>query len=413
LQLRRRSTGEPAEHVVAGWLAATAESAERRLADVSALAAQLGSREDLRAFRRPAVGVGDLRLVLHAFPLDATLPGLVSASDPATLVEMLGPVLTSSVPGLLLQGCSAEVVRYGRGGCVLRYELAWELPRSRRALKQVLYGTVYPDDRGRLVGPAVTALRQGEEGSHAPLPFVVPRFRAYLPDLRLALLDAVPGSPLLPSLIRSPAAPGSPGPASVPDDAVAACARVAAALHASAVPVGAARTLTDEVREAHAAVAALAPLAPALAGSLRGHLRPLDGLLPDLPGWAAVSHGDFRPSRVLFDGPTTSLVDFDTVCRAEPALDLGVFTAHLAVSVGETGARTGTSRSDAEDLEGAFLRHYLRLSGSDPGVLLPRVAAHRTVALARLAVRRWCRLETDRLRPVLSALDRQRSDDAA
>jgi len=33
------------------------------------------------------------------------------------------------------------------------------------------------------------------------------------------------------------------------------------------------------------------------------------------------------------------------------------------------------------------------------------VAAHRTVALARLAVRSWCQLKPQRLRPVLALLD--------
>src|SRR5947209_19266527 len=145
-------------------------------------------------------------------------------------VEWPGSALATPLPALLVQGCSAEVVRYGRGGCVLRYELAWELPRSRRGLKQVLYGTVYPDDRGRLVGPAVTALREAEDGSGAAVPFLVPRFRAYLPDLRLALLDAVPGAPLLPALIRSRATSEPVGPGPGPEDAVAVCARVAAAL---------------------------------------------------------------------------------------------------------------------------------------------------------------------------------------
>jgi hypothetical protein len=58
-----------------------------------------------------------------------------------------------------------------------------------------------------------------------------------------------------------------------------------------------------------------------------------------------------------------------------------------------------------QDLGPAFLREYVRLSGSDPDVLLPRVDAYRTVALTRLAVRSWCRLRPERLRPTLALLD--------
>jgi ABC-type multidrug transport system fused ATPase/permease subunit len=409
LELRRRGAVETVEHLVAGRLFPTVEAAEGWLSHVDPLAEHLDGRDDLRAFTWPALLVRELRLVLHAFPLDPVLPGLVLATDPPQLVEMLGPLLTSSVPGLLLQGCRAEVVRYGRGSCVLRYELAWHLQPSRRSLKQVMYGKVYGDGQGRLVGPAVTALRQHLlDGSGSSLPFLVPRFQAYLPDLRLALLEAVPGSPLLPALIRArvgvAAAPAVAGPPA--EGAVAACARIAAALHQSSIPVGAPRTLAEEIAGARAAVDDLAPMAPALAASLHRHLGAVGDLALDPPGQLGVAHGDFDPSQVLFDGPTTSLVDFDTVCLAEPAMDLGQFTGHLAVAVRRAQDAAGVTHDGGEDLGSAFLREYLRLSGSsDPDVLLARVAAYRMVALARLAVRSWCQLKPQRLRLAVALLD--------
>jgi ABC-type multidrug transport system fused ATPase/permease subunit len=409
LQLRRRGAAETVEHLVAGRLFPTVEAAEGWLSNVDPLADHLDGRDDLHAFTWPALLVRELRLVLHAFPLDPVLPGLVLATDPPALVEMLGPLLTSSVPGLILQGCRAEVVRYGRGGCVLRYELAWRLRSSRRSLKQVMYGKVYGDDQGRLVGPAVTALRQHLlDASGTSLPFLVPRFQAYLPDLRLALLEAVPGSPLLPALIRTRAGmavgPAVAGP--TPEGAVVACARIAAALHRSSIPVGAPRTLAGEIDGVRAAVDGLAPMAPTLAASLHRHLGSIGDLALDPPEPLGVAHGDFGPSQVLFDGPTTSLVDFDTVCISEPALDLGQFTGHLAVAVRRAQDTAEVSHDSGEDVGSAFLREYLRLAaGSDPDVLLARVAAYRTVALARLAVRSWCQLKPQRLRPTLDVLD--------
>jgi aminoglycoside phosphotransferase (APT) family kinase protein len=188
---------------------------------------------------------------------------------------------------------------------------------------------------------------------------------------------------------------------------VSACARFAAGLHWSAVPVGAPRSLGDEIDRARAAVTALAPLAPALAESLHAHLAAVDGAAAASPGPPVVAHGDFRPSQVLFDGPTTGLVDFDTMCRAEPALDLGQFTGHLAAAGGTARAAVGAVGDGPADLGSAFLREYLRLTGTgDPEALLARVAAYRTVMLARLAVRRWCQLKPQGVRPVLSLLDR-------
>jgi ABC-type multidrug transport system fused ATPase/permease subunit len=409
LELRRRATGETVQHLVAGRLFRTVEDAERWRRDLDGPVARLEGRDDLRAFAEPAVLLPDLRLVLHAFPLDPTLPGLITATDPRAIVEMLGPVLTSSVPGLVLNDCRAETVKYARGSCVLRYELDWRLQPSRRSLKQVVYGKVYEGGQGQLVGPALTALReQPADGARLSLPFLVPRFQAYLPELRLALLDAVPGSPLLSALIRArEGAPGARAADGPPlEVAIAACARSAAALHRTSIPVGAPRTLADEIDGTRTSVDDLAPLAPELAVSLHRHLDAVADAARDRPEPPGVAHGDLQPSQVLFDGPTTALVDWDTVCRAEPALDLGEFTANLAVAVRKARDAAGAAVNGGEDLGSAFLRDYVHHSGhSDPDVLLGRVAAYRRVALVRIAVRSWCRLKPERLRPTLALLD--------
>jgi hypothetical protein len=93
------------------------------------------------------------------------------------------------------------------------------------------------------------------------------------------------------------------------------------------------------------------------------------------------------------------------MCLAEPAQDLGSFTGHLAVAVRK--GREGAGDPDGpEHLGSAFLDEYLRVNGGgDPDALLARVAAHRTVALTRLAVRSWCRLKPQRLQTVLTLLD--------
>ena len=193
---------------------------------------------------------------------------------------MLGPTLTSSVPGLVLQECRAEVVRYGPGSCVLRYELAWRLQPSRRSLKQVVYGKVYGDDRGRLVGPAVIALRQHEPDgpgppcrSGAPVPGVSarPAAGAARGGARVAAaVGTAPGPgrmrrPAVPRLrVRSPRVPGSPPPCT-----------------GRRSRSGAARGLAGDIDLVRASVDRLAPLAPALAESLHSHLAAVGELAAD------------------------------------------------------------------------------------------------------------------------------------
>lgn len=408
LELRRRATGQRLERLVVGRAFSTVEAAERWRTSLAPLLESVTGRDDLLLYARRTVLVRELCLVLHCFPLDPALPGLAVATDGALLVEMLGPVLTSSVPGLLLEDCHVDVARYVPGSCVLRYELAWQLEHSHRSVKQVLYGKVYGDGRGRLVGPVVTALREQQAARSSSLPFLVPRFQAYLPDLRLALLEAVPGSPVLPELIRDRVDDGGTAEGPGLQEALAASARIAAAVHRSSVPTAGTRTLAGELDSVRAAIGALDPLAPALAASLLRHLQAVDDLASDAPGPPGVLHGDFRPSQVLFDGSTSGLVDFDTMSLGEPAADLGEFTAHLATAAVQALHGAGGPPDGADDPGAVFLRTYLRLSGGDPDVLAARVAAYRTVALARLAIRRWCQLKPQQLRAVLGLLEEQR-----
>jgi aminoglycoside phosphotransferase (APT) family kinase protein len=207
----------------------------------------------------------------------------------------------------------------------------------------------------------------------------------------------VPGAPLLPALVRDRTGGAIP-------PALAACARVAAALHRTSLPVPLTRTLRGELNDAWAMVDTLAPLAPGLAASLHRSLSAVGSDAPD-PGLLRTAHGDFRPSRVLFDGPTTSLLGFDRACLADPALDLGEFTAHLTAAV-PAGTDPEAAARAADDLVSLFLRDYLAEGGGRAAdALQARVAAYRTVALVRLAVRRWCRIQPQRLRSVLNLLD--------
>jgi hypothetical protein len=76
------------------------------------------------------------------------------------------------------------------------------------------------------------------------------------------------------------------------------------------------------------------------------------------------------------------------------------------VAVRKAQDAAGPAPTGGEDLSSAFLREYLRLSdGNDPDLLLGRAAAHRTVALTRLAVQSWCQVKSERLRSTLALLD--------
>ena len=86
-------------------------------------------------------------------------------------------------------------------------------------------------------------------------------------------------------------------------------------------------------------------------------------------------HRDFHEGQLICSGYTAALIDFDTVCNGEPALDIGNFIAHLEFS-GLTGS------ADAQGGEQLFLASYAS-AHLQPDA--KRVDAWRRASLLRLA----------------------------
>jgi ABC-type multidrug transport system fused ATPase/permease subunit len=420
LRLRRHGSGATVERFVGGRLFATREDADDHVSRAMGLAAEAEGREDLDPYEAVVQHVPELGVVMHAFPVDPELPGLLQATDAERMGAILEPELPKPLAGLALDRCSSEVVKYGVAErAVLRYELLWRLHPSQRTVRQVVYGRLRADDSGGQVAPVLRFLRerQGSGAAH-PLPFLLPRSLGYLPDLRLGLTEALPGTPQLSTLVRAHVAgehPAVAGQLSV-EGALATFARVVGTLHTplghyraaqGAEQLGAPRTWDGEVRRLRAEIEALARFAPILGAALQDRLDVL--ALPVAEGPAltpVVAHGDLTLSEVLLDGPISSIFDVDAVCAAEPALDLGRALAHLAVVVGKAaGAGADDTPARALELERVVLREYLNTRPNiDKENLMARVAAYRALALLGDAVRSWAQLKPQRVRLALTLL---------
>ena len=421
LRLRQPSTGTVVEHLVAGRLFVSRADAENQLSRLSVLADEARGRADLSSFAEVVADITSLGLVAHAYPLDAELPGLVEATDPVGMRGALEQAMPSTLGGLALESGRAEVTKYSPGEhCVLRYELQWRLARSQRTVRQVVYGKLFADERGSRIGPLLTALRgQLQTGAAAPIPFLLPRFQNYIPGLRLALMEALPGTPRARTLVRERVALGRTAVRGsvTAEEAVATCARVAGTLHASASPSlvlprsmlrgEQPRTLAGEVARLRADVEVIAPFAPALAEMLHAHVEALAQQTRRESMAPVLSHGDFSASEILFDGPISSVFDLDSACAAEPGLDLGHFAADLAVIARSAGQPSGQQDKElAHTLDRVFFTEYLRVQPDlDEHAVLERVAAYRTAALLDVALRSWCQLKQDRLRLALRLID--------
>jgi aminoglycoside phosphotransferase (APT) family kinase protein len=132
-------------------------------------------------------------------------------------------------------------------------------------------------------------------------------------------------------------------------------------------------------------------------------------------GWPltpVLAHGDFTAAQVLLDGSgRAGIVDVDTLCVAEPALDVGRFLAYLHV----TGIRRSRAAwSVLEDMTALFLESYLdaRAASGDGTaaagarrLFLERTAAFQALALGRIGASACRQLKDDRLRAVVDVLD--------
>jgi ABC-type multidrug transport system fused ATPase/permease subunit len=420
MRVRSEGSATTEEVLVGARLFRSRDEAEEYAAGAALLAQSASQDGHLARFGRVVEVVPPLALVLHAFPVDPCLPGLLRAADDPHLSATLEPLLPKSLSGLEMAGLRSEVVKYAVGEhAVLRYELWWRVQPSGRTVRQVVYGKLYADERGARVGPTVAALQRSlGGGSTRTQPFLLPRVLGYLPESRLLLSEALPGSPRIPGLVQAHVAQGQ-APASGVLSAAAAlggCARVAAALHRP-VPESLdlrgtgldddPRTPGREIDRLLTDIEALSPFAPALAGTLASHLGALRSVGESSVMPSALAHGDLTLSEVLFDGPISSLFDLDAACVAEPAFDLGYFIARLGLAGRRAADAAGVEgHRRVRELEQGFLDDYADARPDiDRETLAERVDIYRVASLVDLALRSWMQLKPDRLALSLTLLD--------
>jgi Ser/Thr protein kinase RdoA (MazF antagonist) len=195
--------------------------------------------------------------------------------------------------------------------------------------------------------------------------------------------------------------PGTP----TVEEAVGECAGIAAALHGSGITLGPHRSLEGELEWLRREIEAVHRVAPGLAERLERVRATTESEAARSTGLAPVlCHGDFTHSQVVFDGPRPGLLDFDTVCQAEPALDLGQFLAYLRLAVRKASC-------GGPPMEAALAFHLLdryrseaALEDLDADHLAERTLLYERVSLLRVAVHSWWKLKGTRLEQVLGLL---------
>jgi glutathione synthase/RimK-type ligase-like ATP-grasp enzyme/Tfp pilus assembly protein PilX len=287
-------------------------------------------------------------LSLQAFPADAALPTLAACCDTTPQGQLWQELQKAAWQQLgdarwQLIAAVAQPVRYKPGSrCVIRYRLTVrqegdEGQGEQKAL--AIFGKVYADaEQARNVQAMMQALYAEQAGQS--LPFLPePLGVSDIPGL--VFNEAVESGEDGPEnrvrtgneCFRFQAEYGRGGAVSrviVPEEELRLTARALAQLHTSALVPGKKRIGVQEARRARERAALLAGHSPAQANEVLQLAQRLSAALEaQQPPCYRPAHGGFKPSQLLFHSHCAFVVDFDGLCLADAALDIGYFLAYL------------------------------------------------------------------------------------
>jgi ABC-type transport system involved in Fe-S cluster assembly fused permease/ATPase subunit len=394
--------GAPSTHTVLGRVHPSDREAQSYLAKQTALRPH-GARRSISPWRHRSSLVPGTGLALHVFPIDSALPTLERAMNTKTMARLLAANGRAVAP-------SVDVVHHPRdGACVLRYTLPSDSPDGP---DRVLYGKVYPDHGGDIVDGFLRALARqpldeaGGQAAGQAAGFPVPVL--YAPTLRLLVTESLPGVPLIPSLLKTllqgPRADRSTESEGALHEAVRAAGLALAALHGSDLATAPVHTVNQERAALGRDLDLVGRVWPDVGATIR---RSVDTVFEAAPSALDVvlSHGDFTPSQVLLDGASAAVVDLDTLCWADPSLDLGRFLAQLHL----LARKHDPESADAlmQDLTGTFLGGYGAATARTAAAAecSDRIAFYKATTAARSALRACRQLKSYRVDLALSLLE--------
>lgn len=358
------------------------------------------------------VWLPDLGIALRATSTDDALPSLPQLTDPDQARVLVEETLRAAGrPGLTVQGCEPDVVRYKPGSrCTIVYRLTYP-PGADPAWPPLVVGKTHQGDKGAVAWDAMRALWRTPLATGDVVTLAEPL--AFDPVRRILVQGPVPGSTTLKDLVRTALVDGS---GSALEDVRVALQKTAAglaALHGSGVRYGGTDTWDDEIAEVQAVIERLTLSVPSLRAAAAPLLTALREQADRTPADAGVpSHNTFRPAQVMLHDGHVGFIDFDGSCTAEPALDLGRFTAKLR-DIGISTPAPGGAPLTSETLEARLTlvdelaEHFVRSYEAHAPVTRARIVLWETTDLLTQMLHAWTKVLVRRLGPRLALLEHQ------
>jgi len=377
------------------------------------IAARMDGRPEIKPFVRPVAILEHLNMSLAVYPIDGMIPTLVDATDPNKIASLLSEALPDAVSGkFLIQDVGLLLAHYGRyKRCVLRYAVEGMQTETQTPQNVTVYGKVDADGLGGLTVEIISALKEMLQEPDLLYRFRIPDSLGYFPDLQLLLMEALPGKPFFKELLKTWTG-NSPGSGKdVPlEQAVRTCALIAATLHSSKIKLGRQTTLEIQVDKLREEANVLYQVFPEVGAQVKSWINQTVEFAQAYPAMPlCFSHGDFTYTQLIFDGTAGGLVDFDTMCQAEPAQDLGHYLAYQRLNIIKDQDPKSPYHPEAiERLCVLFLDTYIDVSKdwiADDALLRGRVAIYELISLIRLTLHSWEKMKGSRLKQTISLLE--------
>lgn len=381
------------------------------------IAARMNDRPELKPFASPVGMVAHLKMALSVFPIDGLIPTLVEATDPQTIASLLAETLPEARSGeFLIQDVRLDLAHYGRyERCVLRYSIDGMQTATQTPRHLTVYGKVEADGSGNGTVSMISTLRARLQEPDVPYRFRIPHALGYFPDLKLLLMEAIPGKPFFKELLKTWREQGDHGNGEeggshekqvTLEQAVRTCALIAATLHRSEIKSGPRQTLEMQAAELREESQAIKRTFPALFAQVESWISETVAFAQAYPAMPpCFSHGDFTYTQLIFDGSKGGLVDFDSICQAEPAQDLGHYLAYQRLNIIKDQDPESPIPPEAiERLCALFLDTYIEASRgwiADESLLRGRVAIYELISLIRLTLHSWEKMKGSRLRQTI------------
>jgi hypothetical protein len=208
-------------------------------------------------------------MALSVFPIDGILPTLIAVTEKDRMINIFNNTLPEVLSGSLeIKDLRFEIAHYGRfRRCVLRFIMDGGSDQDGRTQQQVVYGKVDADNYGALAIPIMAALLERMRDGLNSFHFRIPRTLGYLPDLRLLLLEALPGNVRMKDLLMDClCGTETVDPESLSlEEAIEDCARMISVLHRSQIKLGRRRNFEDEISELGSEIQVMEQVFPASA----------------------------------------------------------------------------------------------------------------------------------------------------